>query len=83
MTSVGEVRLALEQSCDVLRAAYRSVREAQDALDEAVDLLVEAGANHPEPLVPAGFARARERFADELELIVGCLDLVQRLAVEL
>jgi len=34
-------------------------------------------------LVPAGFVKAGEGFADELELIVGSLDLVQRLAVEL
>lgn len=83
MTSVGDVKLALEQSCEFLRDAYRSVREAQSALDEAVDLLVEAGANHPESLVPAGFVLAAERFPDELELIVGSLELVQRLAVEL
>jgi len=83
VTSVGEVRLALEQSCELLRDAYRSVREAQAALDEAVDVLVDASANHHESLVPAGFLKARERFADELELIVGSLDLVQRLAVEL
>ncbi|XVV04435.1 hypothetical protein ACQPW3_03180 [Actinosynnema sp. CA-248983] len=83
MTSVAEVRLALEQSCELLRDAHRSVREAQSALDEAMDILTEAGANHPEPLVPAGFAKAREKFADELDLIVRSLDLVQRLAVEL
>ncbi|GAA0217278.1 hypothetical protein GCM10010492_13880 [Saccharothrix mutabilis subsp. mutabilis] len=83
MTSVAEVRLALEQSCELLRDAYRSVREAQSALDEAMDILTEAGANHPEPLVPAGFAKAREKFADELDLIVRSLDVVQRLAVEL
>jgi hypothetical protein len=45
--------------------------------------LTEAGANHPESLVPAGFAAAKERFADQLELMVGSLELVQRLAVEL
>lgn len=83
MTSVGAVRLALEQSCELLRDAYRSVREAQHALDEAVDILLEAGADHHESLVPAGFAAAGEKFAAELELIVGSLELVQRLAVEL
>lgn len=83
MTSVGEIKLALEQSCEFLRDAYRSVREAQSALDEAVDILVQASANHPESLVPAGFVKAGEGFADELELIVGSLELVQRLAVEL
>ncbi|MEV0679804.1 hypothetical protein AB0I60_25085 [Actinosynnema sp. NPDC050436] len=83
MTSVGEVKLALERSCELLRDAYRSVREAQAALDEAVDLLAEASTNHHESLVPAEFVKARERFADELDLIVGSLDLVQRLAVEL
>ena len=83
MTSVGEVKLALEQSCEFLRDAYRSVREAQNALDEAVEILVAAGADHHESLVPEGFAAAGEKFADELELIVGSLELVQRLAVEL
>ncbi|WP_033441122.1 hypothetical protein [Saccharothrix sp. NRRL B-16314] len=83
MTSVGEIKLALEQSCELLRDAYRSVREAQHALDEAVDILVSASADHHESLVPAGFVKAGERFADELELIVGSLELVQRLAVEL
>ncbi|RKT52375.1 hypothetical protein [Saccharothrix australiensis] len=83
MTSVGEIKLALEQSCELLRDAYRCVREAQSALEEALDVLVEAGANHPESLVPAGFALAAERFADQLDLIVGSLDLVQRLAAEL
>jgi hypothetical protein len=83
MTSVGEIKLALEQSCEFLRDAYRSVREAQNALDDAVAILVEASADHHESLVPAGFVAAGEGFADELELIVGSLDLVQRLAVEL
>jgi exonuclease VII small subunit len=83
VTSVGEVRLALEQSCEFLRDAYRSVREAQTALDEAVDILLDASADHHESLVPPGFLAAGERFADELELIVGSLELVQRLAVEL
>ncbi|WP_447005482.1 hypothetical protein ACRAKI_02800 [Saccharothrix isguenensis] len=83
MTSVGEVRIALEQSCELLRDAYRSVREAQHAVDEAVDILVAASAHHHESLVPAGFVKAGERFADELELIVVSLELVQRLAVEL
>ncbi|GAB2988930.1 hypothetical protein [Saccharothrix stipae] len=83
MTSVGEIKLALEQSCQFLRDAYRSVREAQGALDEAVDILLEASADHHESLVPAGFLAAGEKFADELELIVGSLELVQRLAVEL
>ncbi|WP_433267975.1 hypothetical protein ACQPZF_03020 [Actinosynnema sp. CS-041913] len=83
MTSVGEIRLALEQSCELLRDAYRSVREAQAALEDAVGLLTEASANHHESLVPAAFVKAGERFADELDLIVGSLDLVQRLAVEL
>lgn len=83
MASVGDVKLALEQSCEFLRDAYRSVREAQSALDEAVAILVEASANHPESLVPAGFVKAGEVFADELERIVGSLELVQRLAVEL
>ncbi|MBB5956464.1 galactose-1-phosphate uridylyltransferase [Saccharothrix tamanrassetensis] len=83
MTSVGEIRLALEQSCELLRDAYRSVREAQAALDEAVDVLAQASTTHHESLVPAGFVKAGERFADELDLIVRSLDLVQRLAVEL
>ena len=83
MTSVGDVRVALEQSCEYLRDAYRSVREAKTALDEAVDILVAASADHHESLVPAGFAAAGERFDDELERIVGSLELVQRLAVEL
>ncbi|WP_367132733.1 hypothetical protein [Saccharothrix sp. HUAS TT1] len=83
MASVGEVRVALEQSCEFLRDAYRSVREAKNALDEAVDILLQASADHHESLVPAGFVAAGERFADELELIVGSLELVQRLAVEL
>jgi prefoldin subunit 5 len=83
VTSVAEVKIALEQSLEYLRDSYRSVHEAQRALDAAVDLLTEAGANHPESLVPAGFAAAKERFADQLELMVGSLELVQRLAVEL
>jgi hypothetical protein len=83
VTSVGEIRLALEQSCEFLRDAYRSVREAQNALDEAVDILLDASADHHESLVPAGFVAAGEKFADQLELIVGSLELVQRLAVEL
>ncbi|MEU5694887.1 hypothetical protein [Actinosynnema sp. NPDC020468] len=83
MTSVGEVKLALERSCELLRDAYRSVREAQSALDEALEVLADAGANHHEELVPPGFLSAKEGFADELERLVGSLELVQRLAVEL
>lgn len=83
MTSVAEVKVALELSLEHLRDAYRSVHEAQRSLEAAVDLLVEAGANHPESLVPAGFVAAKERFADQLDLMAGSLELVQRLAVEL
>lgn len=83
MTSIGEVKVALEQSCELLRDAYRCVREAQSALDEAADILAKASANHPEPLLPPEFAKARERFADELELIVTSLELARRLTVEL
>jgi hypothetical protein len=83
MTSVAEVKVALELSCEHLRDAYRSVHEAQKALDAAVDLLVEAGANHQESLLPAGFTAAKEKFPDQLGLMVNSLELVQRLAVEL
>ncbi|MEO6084372.1 MAG: hypothetical protein ABIQ18_14830 [Umezawaea sp.] len=83
MTSVAEVKIALELSCDHLRDAYRSVHEAQKALDAAVELLLEAGANHPESLLPAGFAAAKDGFPDQLALMVNSLELVQRLAVEL
>jgi hypothetical protein len=83
VTSVGDVKLVLEQSCERLREVYRAVRDAQGSLDEAVEVLVEAWANHPESLVPAGFVKAGERFAEELELIVSTLELVQRLAWEL
>lgn len=83
MTSVAEVKVALELSCDHLRDAYRSVHEAQKALDAAVELLVEAGANHPESLLPAGFAAAKDGFPDQLTLMVNSLELVQRLATEL
>jgi hypothetical protein len=83
VTSVAEVKVALELSCDHLRDAYRSVREAQKALDDAVELLIDAGANHPESLLPAGFAAAKDGFPDQLSLMVNSLELVQRLAVEL
>ncbi|ACU34510.1 hypothetical protein KCV87_17820 [Actinosynnema pretiosum subsp. pretiosum] len=83
MTSVAEVRLALEQVAEGLQDAYRLAREAQDLLVDAVDVLAEAGENHHEELVPPAFLRAREAFPDELELIVSSLELVQRLAAEL
>ncbi|MFC6091081.1 hypothetical protein Q5530_25240 [Saccharothrix sp. BKS2] len=83
MTSIGEVKLALDQGCELLRDAYRCVREAQGALDEAVDALGKASANHHQPLVPPEFARAREMFEDELELIVASLELARRLTTEL
>lgn len=83
MTSVSDVKVALEQSCELLRDAYRSVREAQQALDDAVELLHDASANHPESLLPKEFQAAKERFGEQLDLMVGSLELVQRLAVEL
>jgi len=83
VATVGEIRVALDQSCEFLRDAYRCVREARDALDEAVGLLVAASANHPESLVPPEFTKAGELFADELELIVGSIELVQRVSGEL
>ncbi len=83
MTSIGEVKVAVEQSCELLRDAYRCVREAQSALDEAVDVLAKASANHHEPLLPPAFAKAREQFADQLELIVTSLELARRLSVEM
>jgi exonuclease VII small subunit len=83
VTSIGEVKLALEQSCESLRDAYRCVREAQGALDEAVGLLDKASADHHQPLVPPEFTKAGEMFADELELIVTSLELARRLTVEL
>lgn len=83
MTSIGEVKLALEQSCELLRDAYRCVREAESALVEAVDVLGKASANHHQPLLPPEFAKAREMFADELELIVTSLELARRLTTEL
>ncbi|GGP34392.1 hypothetical protein [Saccharothrix coeruleofusca] len=83
MTSVAEVKLALEQSCEFLRDAYRSVREAESALDDALEVLAEADANHQDALVPPGFLKAKEGFAAQLELIVRSLDLVQRLTAEL
>ncbi|GAA3847301.1 hypothetical protein GCM10022243_11740 [Saccharothrix violaceirubra] len=83
MTSVGEVKLRLEQGCELLGDVYRCVREAQTALDEALELLAEVDATSGEDLVPAGFVTARERFADELELIVVSQELVRRLSAEL
>lgn len=83
MASVAEVKVALEQSGEYLRDAYRSVREAQQTLDEAVEILVEAGRNHHEPLLPPEFARAKEGFGPQLELMVRSLESVQRLSLEL
>jgi len=83
MASIGEVRAALEQASEILREAYRSVRSAQEGLDEAVAILVESSENHPESLLPPEFVRAKERFPDQLELMVGTLERIQRLTVEL
>ena len=83
MSSVAEVKVALEQVCEFLREAYRSVRSAQQALDEAVEILTESSSNHHESLLPPEFVRAKERFPDQLELMVVSLERIQRLAVEL
>jgi hypothetical protein len=83
MASIAEVRAALEQASEILRESYRSVRSAQEGLDEAVAFLAESSENHHESLLPPEFVRAKERFPDQLELMVGTLERIQRLTVEL
>ena len=83
MASIAEVRAALEQASEILRESYRSVRSAQEGLDEAVAILSESSENHHESLLPPEFVRAKERFPDQLELMVGTLERIQRLTVEL
>ncbi|MFS8104363.1 hypothetical protein LFM09_45380 [Lentzea alba] len=83
MASIAEVRAALEQASEILREAYRSVRSAQESLDEAVATLADSSENHHESLLPPEFVRAKERFPDQLELMVGTLERIQRLTVEL
>ncbi|WP_199441200.1 hypothetical protein [Umezawaea beigongshangensis] len=83
MTSVADVKAALELACEHMRDSYRSVREAQQALDEAVEILGEAGSNHHESLLPPEFTRAGERFGELLELMVRSLEAAQRLSGEL
>ena len=83
MASIAEVRAALEQASEILRESYRNVRSAQDGLDEAVAILTESSENHHESLLPPEFVRAKERFPDQLELMVGTLERIQRLTVEL
>ncbi|WP_394614054.1 hypothetical protein JNUCC0626_29785 [Lentzea sp. JNUCC 0626] len=83
MASIGEVRAALEQAGEILRESYRNVRTAQEDLDEAVTILAESSENHHESLLPPEFVRAKERFPDQLELMAGTLERIQRLTVEL
>ena len=83
MASIAEVRAVLEQASEILRESYRSVRSAQEDLDEAVVILAESSENHHESLLPPEFVRAKDKFPDQLELMVGTLERIQRLTVEL
>lgn len=83
MTSVEEVRAALNLVSDHLRAAYQQVSEAHQRLSEAVAILTAASRTHPRSLVPPELTKACDHASEQLSLVAGAMEAVERFSCRL
>lgn len=74
--SLGEIRAALDEVSERLRAAYQCAGAADRRLAEAVALLTELGRSYQDGLVPPELMRATEELSRGLGLISGGADAV-------
>lgn len=74
--SLGEIRTVLADVTEQLGTAYRHAGTARARLSDAVAVLAELGAGHPEPLVPAELRHAGAELDRGLGLISGGVSAV-------
>jgi hypothetical protein len=81
--SLGEIKIALAEVSERLRAAYGCAQSAEQRLAEAVALLTELGQSYQDGLVPPELARADAELSRGLGLISGGADAVAAIEARL
>ena len=78
MSSVEQVRSTLALVSDHLRTAHQQLAEAYERLSEAHAILAEASRMHPRSLVPPELTRACDHAGEQLTLLLGVMEAVER-----
>jgi len=78
MASVEQVRASLVVVGDHLRTAHQQLTEACERLTEAHAILEEARRMHPRSLVPPELTRACDHAREQLTLLLGVMEAVER-----
>jgi hypothetical protein len=78
MASVEQVRASLALVGDHLQTAHQQLSEACERLAEAHAILAEASRMHPRSLVPPELTRACDHAGEQLTLLLGVMEAVER-----
>jgi hypothetical protein len=78
VASVEEVRASLSLVNDHLQTAHQQVAEACERLAEAHAILTEASRMHPRSLVPPELTKACDYANEQLTLLLGVMEAVER-----
>ena len=80
MASVEQVQASLALVGDHLRTAHQQLAEACERLAEAHAILTEASRMHPRSLVPPELTKACDHAGEQLALLQGIMEAVDRFA---
>lgn len=80
MASVEQVQASLALVGDHLRTAHQQLAEACERLAEAHAILTEASRMHPRSLVPPELTKACDHAGEQLTLLQGIMEAVDRFA---
>jgi hypothetical protein len=80
VASVEQVQASLALVGDHLRTAHQQLAEACERLAEAHAILTEASRMHPRSLVPPELTKACDHAGEQLTLLQGIMEAVDRFA---
>ncbi|MCP2262041.1 hypothetical protein LX15_005773 [Streptoalloteichus tenebrarius] len=83
MSSIAELRAALEAVREQLRVAHAASSSARESLEESRSLFLDVGRNHPEPLLPPELAKALDQVDHALSLVVAAITSLDGYATRL
>jgi hypothetical protein len=78
VASVEQVQASLAQVGEHLRTAHQQLTEACERLTKAHAILEEASRMHPRSLVPPELTRACDHAREQLTLLLGVMEAVER-----
>ncbi|MFI9383935.1 hypothetical protein [Kutzneria sp. NPDC052558] len=83
MASVEQVQARIALVGEHLRTAHQQLTEACERLAEAHAILTEASRMHPRSLVPPELTKACDHAGEQLTLLLGVMEAVERFSSRL